>query len=71
MHRGKTLHGFCNGFFGRDSYGDKVIEGEGSDWIVVRENGIAYIATFDNESEKDSLITEWIKEYERDQVWSN
>jgi hypothetical protein len=34
---GKTLRGFCGGMFGRESYGDKVIEAVGEDWVVVRE----------------------------------
>ena len=33
---GITLYGFCNGFFGRDSYGEKVIMAVGDDWVVVR-----------------------------------
>ena len=34
---GDILHGYCGGLFGRDSYGDKRVEGIGSDWVVVRE----------------------------------
>ena len=34
---GDKLYGFCNGYFGRDSYETKVIEGVGKDWIVCRE----------------------------------
>lgn len=33
---GDTLHGFCNGFFGRDSYSDKVVIAMGVDWVVAR-----------------------------------
>lgn len=36
---GDTLYGFCEGFFGRDSYGDKVVVAVGRDWIVCREEG--------------------------------
>ena len=34
---GDTLRGFCGGAFGRESYGDKVVEGIGKDWVVARE----------------------------------
>jgi len=34
---GTVLYGFCNGFFGRDSYGKKRIEAIGADWVVVAE----------------------------------
>lgn len=34
---GMTLYGYCCGYFGRDSYGDKVIILMGPDWIKVRE----------------------------------
>lgn len=34
---GAVLYGYCGGFFGRDSYGDKRIEAIGADWLVVRE----------------------------------
>ena len=36
---GDTLYGFCNGYFGRDSYADKQVEAIGSDWVVAREVG--------------------------------
>ncbi len=35
---GDTLYGFCNGYFGRDSYGDKRVVAKGNErgrnWIV-------------------------------------
>ena len=34
---GDTLHGFCGGAFGRESYGDKIVEALGKDWVVARE----------------------------------
>lgn len=34
---GDTLFGFCGGYFGRDSYGNKVVAAVGRDWVVVRE----------------------------------
>lgn len=33
---GQVLRGFCAGYFGRDSYGDKRVEAVGIDWVVVR-----------------------------------
>jgi hypothetical protein len=61
---GKTLYGFCNGYFGRDSYEDKVIEGEGKDWIVAREmhTGSVVFAVFEDEKEKRSCLSEWGQE---------
>lgn len=34
---GDILIGYCDGAFGRDSYGDKRIEAIGADWVVARE----------------------------------
>jgi hypothetical protein len=34
---GDILYGYCNGFFGRDSYDDKIIMALGEDWVVARE----------------------------------
>ena len=34
---GDVLYGYCNGYFGRDSYLDKRVEAVGPDWIVARE----------------------------------
>lgn len=35
---GDTIYGFCYGAFGRDSYGDKIVEAIGPDWVLVRES---------------------------------
>lgn len=37
---GTVLYGFCGGYFGKDSYGEKIIEAIGEDWVVVRETVI-------------------------------
>jgi len=59
---GKVLHGFCGGFFGRDSYTDKCIEAEGRDWIVVRErSGKPNFAWFNDADHKQSMIDEYSK----------
>ncbi len=45
---GEILYGYCNGYFGRDSYEDKVVEAVGKDWVVCRdESGMIHFATFD------------------------
>jgi hypothetical protein len=33
---GEIFHGFCGGYFGRDSYGCRRVEAVGVDWIVCR-----------------------------------
>lgn len=35
---GDTLHGYCNGIFGRDHYTCCTIEDTGPDWIVARDH---------------------------------
>ena len=61
---GSVLKGFCNGFFGRDSYEDKMIEAMGMDWVVVREidSKEPLIATFHDGWQKEDmwkLLYEW------------
>lgn len=38
LHPGDKLYGYCEGFFGRESYGEKIVEAVGRDWVVVRED---------------------------------
>lgn len=62
---GTKLYGFCNGFFGRDSYGEKTIEGIGCDWIVAREdNGVVCFGVFEDidQGEMERCINKWNKE---------
>lgn len=49
---GAVLYGFCEGAFGRDSYGKKLVEGVGDDWVVARDldDGIPVLARCDPES---------------------
>lgn len=57
---GEVFTGFCDGYFGRDSYDDKHVEAFGVDWIVCREtSGSVVIATFDNKEERDKSILRW------------
>ncbi len=58
---GTILYGYCRGYFGRDAYDDKRIEGIGVDWIVAREieSQSLHFAEFESENEMLSLINEW------------
>lgn len=59
---GTMLYGFCNGFFGRDSYSNKRVEAVGADWVVVREeNGNPNFADFSQWNAQDVLemIEKW------------
>lgn len=61
---GTPLYGFCNGFFSRDSYGLKRVEGFGYDWIVAREeDGKLYFCHFPDEwlPKRDEMIAEWMQ----------
>lgn len=60
MTIGTVLYGFCNGYFGRDSYGEKTVVacGQSNDdlWVVAREGQQLLFATgFDAE-----LVSEWM-----------
>lgn len=64
---GDMLYGFCNGFFGRDSYGDKRVEAIGSDWVVARDergraefaypvDNVDYLSRFRNPEPDDEPV---------------
>lgn len=59
---GMVFKGFCNGFFGRDSYGEKRVEAFGYDWIVAREDGKPVFCHFSDGwiGDRDKLITDWL-----------
>jgi hypothetical protein len=62
---GLVLYGYCNGYFGRDSYRDKRVEAFGVDWIVAREeNGTPVFANMAGVRDEESLIQAWAKEPE-------
>ncbi|CAN5420982.1 hypothetical protein BH09ACT9_BH09ACT9_00240 [soil metagenome] len=56
---GTRLFGYCNGYFGRDSYGEKIIIAtgiwRGKVWIVADESGHVVTAT----DVPASLPNEW------------
>ena len=58
---GTTIYGYCNGYFGRDDYEDKIILFEGPTWIVCRYISNEYITcvNFRSEAEKNELIQDW------------
>lgn len=62
---GRVIHGYCNGYFGRDSYHDKRIEAEGYDWVVVREDGEPNFCYLDPK-EKQELLDKWSIEEDYD-----
>ncbi len=62
---GRSVKGFCNGYFGRDSYYNRRTEGEGYDWIVTRicdDRDYVEIALFKDSEEKQKMLDEWEKE---------
>lgn len=61
MYIGTVLYGYCNGFFGRDSYEDKRIEAIGCDWVVTRgiESGSPDFCSFKDNTEMLSNIGLW------------
>lgn len=57
---GDVFSGYCNGYFGRDSYGDKSVEALGIDWILCREDGGGVVlATFSNNDEMIEMVERW------------
>ncbi len=59
---GTTLWGYCNGFFGRDSYSPKRVEALGVDWVVARqldEEAAPEFASFDTPTDLSAYLTAW------------
>lgn len=57
---GIRIYGFCNGYFGRDSYDNKIIIASGEDWIVAQtEEGLNDFASFEKPDDMELLIKEW------------
>ena len=61
---GKKLYGYCNGYFGRNSYEIKRIVYAGLNYIVVEheDDNIPAIAYFDNstQEEVEKLLKDWM-----------
>ena len=63
---GLLLKGYCNGYFGRDSYGDKRIEAIGADWVVVRvDDGEPDFAAFENPTDMNDILMTWAEGEEK------
>lgn len=65
---GDTLYGFCNGYFGRDSYGEKRVVAKGTErgknWVVVFEEYEGHLLFGEGFSDKD--IEGWLTDDDRD-----
>jgi len=68
---GVTIYGFCNGYFGRDSYENKRIEAVGSDWLIARgvDSGTVGAALFNSWEELEIQVNKWSSEEEKER-WS-
>ena len=66
MNVGRKLTGFCNGYFGRDDYNDKMIIYEGRTWIVCKyiDRDEITCLNFKSEEEKNRMIDSWEEEEE-------
>lgn len=64
---GLTFAGFCDGFFGRDSYGRRMILAHGDDWLVAlniegeKKGEKEYTEFYDAKIMREK-IEEWIKQ---------
>lgn len=61
---GKMLYGYCEGYFGRDSFSDKIIEATGEDWAVARQtDGVAVVmARFKDREDLEKQLGRFSKE---------
>jgi hypothetical protein len=59
---GEIFNGYCDGYFGRDSYGEKQVVAFGNNWIVLIENNNPIMATFIDKEERDFQVERWRKE---------
>ena len=60
------IYGYCDGYFGRDDYSDKIIILEGKKWIVCSylDNDSVTCVSFDTEEEKTECIKSWSRKAE-------
>jgi len=66
MRVGTKLYGFCGGMFGRESYGDKIVEGVGADWVVAREDNGAVVFFDATGRDLDETLAEYMVKDERE-----
>ena len=59
---GMVLHGYCNGYFGRDSYECNRVEAVGADWVVVRglESQRPDMAYIEDVGQIGQRLPEWL-----------
>jgi hypothetical protein len=66
---GDTLYGFCNGYFGRDSYGDKRVvavgKEKGTRWVLAWDRWDNCLKLAQGFSKED--LEKWAKEEEVDE----
>lgn len=56
-YKGCEIYGFCNGYFGRDSYGAKTIVDINSRYMVVEiEDKTLSLVDFTDKNEEDILV---------------
>lgn len=66
---GMLIYGYCEGYFGGDSYHTKRIEAFGVDWVVAREldeDSVPEFAYFDSQDEMIRCVTKWNREKSND-----
>lgn len=56
---GTMLFGYCDGYFGRDSYTDKEVEAVGVDWVVVRTDWGPEFAAIPEEMIDAEMFERW------------
>lgn len=78
LNPGTVLYGFCNGYFGRDSYGEKTVIASGTwgdtNWVVVttrefRQNVLLMATGFDTSDLERWKIPEAEEEWDGPYPW--
>ncbi|UDL16336.1 hypothetical protein SEA_ZOOMAN_52 [Microbacterium phage Zooman] len=68
LRPGTKLYGYCNGYFGRDSYGDKTVlasgEASGKVWVVVDDE---YFGPILGSDFNPDLVIGWIQPEEEEE----
>ena len=64
---GIKIYGYCEGYFGRDDYSDKVVILEGKKWIVCSylNNDRVACVNFNTGEEKIECIERWSEKTKR------